>query len=89
MRSDRAVARGCPGTTLPGGGALQAVLVRLFPDAGPQCAPKPASRTLAAALAYPSSTMHERSPARISPAHLRWRRVPEPGASGPLRNGAQ
>ena len=41
MRRDRAVARGCPGTTLPGRGALQAVLVRFFPDAGPQmCAPK-------------------------------------------------
>ena len=42
MRPYRPGARGCPGTTLPGRGALQAVLVRFFPDAGPQCAPKPA-----------------------------------------------
>ena len=84
MRPYRPGARGCPGTTSPGRGALQAVLVRFFPDAGPQCAPKPAPRTLSAWLDSPSSAMHERSPARI-----RWRRVPEPGAGGPLRNGAQ
>ena len=84
MRPYRPGARGCPDTTLPGRGALQAVLVRFFPDAGLQCAPKPAPRTLSAWLAAPSSAMHERSPARI-----RWRRVPEPGAGGPLRNGAQ
>ena len=31
MRPDRAAARGYSGTTLPGGGALQAVLERSFP----------------------------------------------------------
>ena len=30
MTPDRAMARGCPDTTLPGGGALQAVLVQFF-----------------------------------------------------------
>ena len=75
MTPDRAVARGYPGTTLPGRGALQAVLARFFADAGTQCAAKPAPRTLSAWLASPSSTMHERSP--------------EPGAGRPLRNGAQ
>ena len=44
MRPDRAVARGCSGTTLPGAGALQAVLAQYSPGAGPKCALKARTR---------------------------------------------
>ena len=71
MRPDRAAARGYSGTTLPGGGALQAVLERFFPDAERNRTPKFAHRAMSASKLVPSGTLSSPG-STVLPPHRPW-----------------
>ena len=103
MRPNRRGAQGCPDTTSPGGGALQAVVARSFsrhraevcPEAhtpGHIGIPGPPSLSRVAQVGCPppspadaasdTPAVRPSSVQELSPARIRWHRIPEQGGQG-------